>query len=144
MAYGMRRWAQHQSEIKQPAYLYFMDHNPPAFRLYNPGKPNLELSGGARSAGAYHSGDLAYVFGTTRTVGHDWQEDDHQLSEAIMNYWTNFAKNSDPNGPGLPRWDKYSANNHETLFIQSVKQGTAQTVNGMRSAKLNLFEKALN
>ena len=144
MAYGMRRWAQHQSAIGQPAYLYFMDHNPPAFRLYNPGKPDLSLTGGPRSAGAYHSGDLAYVFGTTHHVGHDWQEDDHELSDNIMSYWTNFAKQSDPNGSELPRWDKYSAENNETLLIQTVKQGTAQTVNGVRSAKLNLFEKALN
>jgi len=31
-----------------------------------------------------------------------WTEDDFKVSEAMSSYWTNFIKNGNPNGPGLP------------------------------------------
>lgn len=27
------------------------------------------------------------------------------LSRRMLDYWTNFMKTGDPNGPGLPRWE---------------------------------------
>lgn len=116
MAYGMHRWATHHERSGQPTYLYFMDHKPPAFRLYVPDNPDLELAEGPRSAGAYHSGDLAYVFANTRLVGVDWQEEDHALSEQIAQYWTNFARTGNPNGAGLPQWPAFGMGN--TMVLQ--------------------------
>lgn len=139
MAYGMRRWARLHQAIQQTAYLYFMDHNPPAFRLYNPGNPDLQLPEGPRSQGAYHSGDLAYVFGNTRLVGHDWEDTDHALSDTIVGYWTNFAKHGDPNGEGLPEWPQYGTEAHETQLFTTE----AHTTNGVRQEVLDLFENAL-
>lgn len=140
MADGMRRWAAHQFSAGQPTYLYFMDHNPPAFRLYMPFDPNLQLDNGPRSGGAYHSGDLAYVFGNTRKVGHDWTEDDHQLSDLITQYWTNFAKFGDPNASGLPVWRQYDTTSHATQLLQKK----SQSVDGVRRARLDLFERRYN
>ena len=137
MAYGMRRWAAHQFEAGQPTYLYFMDHSPPAFRLYMPSNPDLQLEGGPRSGGAYHSGDLAYVFGNTHKVGHDWQETDHQLSGLITQYWTNFAKFGDPNAAGLPLWPQYNTTSHSTQVLQEKPH----SVDGSRRVRIDLFDR---
>lgn len=41
----------------------------------------------------------------------DWKapspDQDMQLQNIVMQYWTNFAKNLDPNGKGLPVWDVF-------------------------------------
>ncbi len=137
MAYGMRRWATYQAATGQPTYLYFMDHAPPAFRLYVPDRPDLQLPQGPRSAGAYHSGDLAYVFDNTRTVGHAWQDDDHAFSDLIATYWTNFAKTGDPNGEGLPAWQPYDAGEKATMLLQ---ENATQTVKGVRREVLDLWD----
>ena len=57
---------------------------------------------------AFHSDDIEYVFGTLATrPGAVWRPEDWKLSDQMMDYWTNFAKKGDPNGPGLPEWPKY-------------------------------------
>ncbi len=136
IAYGMRRWADHQIRADLPAYLYFMNHDTPAFRLYWPDNADLQLPAGPRSAGAYHSGDLAYVFGNTRKVGMGWNDDDHALAAMMVRYWTNFARHGDPNGEGLPQWQPYNAQNRHTLTLRP----DAHTVSGVRSDVLNLWD----
>jgi len=136
MAYGMRRWAAYQSGTGQPTWLYFLDHATPAFRLYWPDNVDLELPGGPRSVGAYHSGDLAYVFGNTRKVGMGWTAEDHTLADTITRYWTNFAKHGNPNANGLPEWRPYNTHSHDTLLLAP----DARTINGARREVLDLWD----
>jgi para-nitrobenzyl esterase len=57
---------------------------------------------------AFHSDDIEYVFGTLDTrPGADWRPEERKLSDQMMEYWTNFAKTGDPNGPGLPAWPRF-------------------------------------
>lgn len=137
MDFQMRRWAHYHSASNTPTYLYHMNHVPPAFRLYGPSNPDLQLDGGPRSGGAFHSGDLAFVFGNTRLVGHDWNVEDHNLSEQINSYWTNFAKTGNPNNDGLPSWKPFTS---ATLATQVLNSNT-ESVMGVKNDKVALFER---
>lgn len=148
MAFSMRHWARANARASQPSYLYFFSHVPPAFRLYLPHATDLRLPDGPRSGGAYHSGDLAYVFGTQNLVGMDWNERDRELAKQITGYWTNFAKRADPNGPGLPRWDPVQA--PESPASAAVRSATmvfgerSAVEDGVRQSKLDLFDRVLS
>jgi para-nitrobenzyl esterase len=102
-----RMWGRLVIERGDDAYVYLFSREPPVFRLYVPAMPDLYGDGGQRRFGAYHSGELAYVFDNLDVVGLGWDEDDHGLSELMADYWVSFARNGNPNGDGLPRWPVY-------------------------------------
>ena len=107
------------------------------FRLYRPEAP--ELSGyevGDRSAGAYHSGDLAFAFNNVGVVGVGWDDRDRELSEELSSYWVNFARTGNPNGDRLPEWPAYDETGEQA--IEFATSGTAPT-SKVRADKLNLF-----
>ena len=58
----------------------------------------------------YHSGEIIYAYGNVKhsEVPARYDASDLALSETMLGYWTNFAKTGNPNGSGLPTWNKYS------------------------------------
>ena len=69
--------------------------------------------------GAAHGSEVAFVFGTLETQSNPprYTEADHQLSETMQQYWTNFAKTGDPNGAKLPGWPKFDAKAREYMEL---------------------------
>ena len=132
----MRTWARAVEDAGNVAWHYFFSHAPPVFRLYLPDQPDLPVEGGRRAYGAYHSGELAYVFGNVGLVGIEWTDWDHELSETISQYWVNFARTGDPNGDGLPAWPRY-----ERATDESIEFGSEiRAVSGVRKDKLDIFD----
>jgi para-nitrobenzyl esterase len=85
-----------------PAYLYHFTKVPPSQLL----KPY----------GAFHSLEIAYVFGNFRgalTAG----PADKKLSDAMRAYWIQFAETGNPNHPALPRWPQYAASSDAYLEL---------------------------
>jgi para-nitrobenzyl esterase len=106
-------WMEAQSKTgKQPIYRFRFDLGPPA----DPKGPQL---------GAYHSSEIEYVFGQLDSkAGIAWRPEDRQLSAEMQRYWANFARSSDPNGPGLPKWPVYSAADGWPVMFLDAKSAT--------------------
>lgn len=72
---------------------------------------------GEDNQGACHSCELPYVFQTFSKDVRPYDGSDFELSEKMCSYWVNFVKTGNPNGEGLPIWEKYSASNRRLLEL---------------------------
>jgi para-nitrobenzyl esterase len=111
---GFKTWKwieEHETNGKSPVYRYFFDQKLPLPR-------NAPPDAVPRAA---HSWEIEYVFGVISSKDLPWRREDHELSELMMNYWTNFAKHSDPNGSSLPQWPPHnSKDGHSVMFLNAA------------------------
>jgi para-nitrobenzyl esterase len=81
------------------------------YEFSDPDAPMLFFPRVSFPTGAYHASELQYIFNLTGTPvqspGLSLQQE--QLSEAMVGYWTQFARSGDPNSPGAPPWPSYEA-----------------------------------
>ncbi|MDP6094672.1 MAG: carboxylesterase family protein [Gammaproteobacteria bacterium] len=131
-----RMWGRLVQQRGNNAYVYFFMREPPAFRLYMPEQPVLNSDGGQRSYGAYHSGELAFVFDNLDLVGIGWDAEDHALSELVADYWVSFASNGNPNADGLPIWPAYNASEDRVQILDSQTRSAVHP----KKAELDLLE----
>ena len=102
--------AQSMEPMKSRAYLFQFTR-----------RPDTAL---ARKIAVHHGVELAYVFGNmSKADGYD--DTDIALSAKMMNYWVNFAKTGNPNGPGLPEWPSYDSGSGINLeFSDTIHTNT--------------------
>lgn len=56
-------------------------------------------------AGAFHSSELWYIFNTLQRCWRPFEKADYELSERMVEMWTNFAKNGNPNTSEDNTWE---------------------------------------
>jgi para-nitrobenzyl esterase len=86
--------SQRAATAKTPAFLYYFDRAIPW-----PEHPEY---------GAFHSGELPYVFGNLSLMKRPWTTVDRRLADLMTSYWARFATAGNPNAPGLPAWPAFT------------------------------------
>ena len=87
----------HEATSSSPVYRFLFDQ--------------VQASGStpvpADDPGAAHATDIPFVFHTLDFLGHPVSAGDSATADLISSYWTNFARNGNPNGDELPEWPRY-------------------------------------
>ena len=71
----------------------------------------------ATNFGAFHTGEVPYVFNNLKTVNRPWQDIDIQLADQMSNYWVNFTKTGNPNGTGLTQWSSFTKQKGQVMIL---------------------------
>jgi para-nitrobenzyl esterase len=116
IAFSTWKWIEAQVKTGDaPVYRYHLELTAPPSK-FHPGSY------------AFHSDDIEYVFGTLDTrPGAVWRPEDRKLSEEMMDYWTNFARTGDPNGPGLPEWLRFDKDGDVIHLDGTITSGADTT-----------------
>ena len=97
-----------QSAVDQRGYLYLFDHGYPA----------------AEAAGlhAFHAAEIPFVFGNIDRTSPVWPKvpdnaAEHAFSDAMADYWTSFARTSEPQAARQPDWPAYGSSRAYMHFV---------------------------
>jgi para-nitrobenzyl esterase len=94
------------------------------YELKDPNVPQVFLPPASFPYGAYHSSDVLFLFDSP-TRGHaPLSPDEERLAEAMVGYWTQFARTADPNSASTPKWSPYEVG---TEALQSLAPPTPVT-----------------
>ncbi len=71
---------------------------------------------GSDNPGSFHSSELWFMFETLAKCSRPFVGHHYDLARRMCNYWCNFIKTGDPNGPDadgsmMPRWEPYTDEN---------------------------------
>jgi para-nitrobenzyl esterase len=145
LGYSTWKWADlHGRTGGQPVYRYLYAHPRPPMRP-EMGDSVGGLAGGVLrgeeaeaqrlppARGAVHSADIEYFMGNLSTnMVYAWTDADEQLSELMQQYYANFIRNGDPNGPGVPRWPEANVGETVQLIRLDVESAIERDRHGAR------------
>jgi len=112
---GHRTWAKLAATTgKSPVYVYDFSHAPP----HPQGNGNNQIP----QVGAVHFSEVIYVFNNLRMRDLPWTDADRTVADKMSSWWSNFAKNLDPNGPGLEHWAPYNPKDEYWFKIDTTSK----------------------
>jgi para-nitrobenzyl esterase len=109
------RLAAKQTAAGAPGFLYYFDHSYPAADALN-------LHG-------FHAMEIPYMFGNARLAAPAWPRapdtpEERALSDAMLGYWTSFARSGTPTAEGRPAWQPYGTARSYMAFAGTPQPGT--------------------
>jgi len=141
ISYGTWKWTELQMKTGgKPVYRYLYARPRPAY-LGMPGQPAPAAPAAGRGdnagtgapsgpghqqppppRGAAHSAEIQYAMGNLDLdKRYTWEPADYEVSKTMQAYFVNFVKTGNPNGPGLPNWPAYRADNNYQRMRMDVK-----------------------
>lgn len=96
-------WAKTEADKGNKVYVYRFARKVPA-------------AGELERYGAYHTGEVPYVFDNLRFGDRPYDSSDRKLASMMSAYWVNFIKTGNPNASGLPQWPIFDAKVNSMLF----------------------------
>jgi para-nitrobenzyl esterase len=110
------------------------------FYVFNPEIPGWD------KPGSFHSVDLWFWFETLAKCWRPFKGKQYDLARKMCNYWVNFMKNGNPNGPDadgqpMPQWASYSKASPYGMYFgddcQMTTEGPSDLVRFMIKQQLD-------
>jgi para-nitrobenzyl esterase len=115
--WGAERIVRDEAALGEPAYLYYFDHGYPAAR--------------ALGLHAFHASEIPFVFGRVGSGAPMlayWPRaqgaGEEALSNAMIAYWTSFARSGAPKAPGQPDWPTFAPHKSYMHFANGAEVAT--------------------
>lgn len=130
--YPVWRWARtHVETSTAPTWVYEFDHQLPLPEDL-PAPPD-----GAAGFGAFHTAEVPYAWDNLAMRPWKWSDADHCIAQQMADAWARFVADGDPNGSGLPAWNRFAVSADEQLMRLGV---SAKLGNATRRAAFDVFD----
>ena len=136
IVYSTWKWANMAVQTGgKPVYTYIFGKTRPAM-VAAMGNARAGLAGGvikggtddtkskapAPYPGASHASEIEYALGNLAgNKVYDWKPEDYKVSATMEDYFANFIKTGNPNGPGLAQWNANKGNGVTEYLHINVK-----------------------
>jgi len=129
---------QFTANARRTAQCISLNQSEPVWRYFFTHKHTLAQ---LEKYGSYHGMELFYVFNNwenaTLGTGVLFKPADDSVQQAMLNYWTNFARTGNPNGGNWTGWPQYQAATDCYMEIKATPDGSHC---GLRTEKSDFWD----